>query len=72
MTEPVAGPAGAALVDGAAGVVYSAPFLLAARASGGPWRLANPARTELAALPELLDEAWIHPGRGQVVPILSE
>jgi|HubBroStandDraft_4_1064222.scaffolds.fasta_scaffold7072985_1 hypothetical protein len=48
MTEPVAGPAGAALVDGAAGVVYSAPFLLAARAF------------------------WIHPGRGQVVPILSE
>ena len=32
MTEPVAGPAGAALVDGAAGVLYSAPFLLAAAA----------------------------------------
>jgi cobaltochelatase CobN len=32
--------------------------LLAARASGGPWRLANPARTELAALPELLDGAF--------------
>jgi cobaltochelatase CobN len=32
--------------------------LLAARASGGPWRLANPARTGLAALPELLDGAF--------------
>jgi hypothetical protein len=28
MTEPVAGPAGPALVDGAAGALYSAPFLL--------------------------------------------
>ena len=32
--------------------------LMAARASGGPWRLANPARTEPADLPGLLDGAF--------------
>jgi cobaltochelatase CobN len=32
--------------------------LLAARSSGGPWRLANPARTELADLPGLLAGAF--------------
>ena len=31
--------------------------LLTARASGGPWRLANPARTTTADLPALLDGA---------------
>ncbi len=32
--------------------------LMAARASGGPWRLANPARTAPGAVPELLDGAY--------------
>jgi cobaltochelatase CobN len=32
--------------------------LLAARSSGGPWRLANPARTAAADLPGLLGGAW--------------
>ncbi|HUY48031.1 MAG TPA: cobaltochelatase subunit CobN [Streptosporangiaceae bacterium] len=32
--------------------------LLAARASGGPWRLANPARTSASDLPALIDGAF--------------
>ena len=32
--------------------------LLAARASGGPWRLANPARTATAEVPGLMDGAY--------------
>ncbi len=61
-TAGMRGPASrAAVVQRPPGILLmsaSDTDLLAARASGGPWRLANPARTSPADLPGLLDGAF--------------